>query len=479
MRRDILSAYAASGARVLSWVIVSAIVYRNSKEQFALLALVRGTLGILNYASLGLLPAMIRALAQFPASDPPSEQARQPGPPGGAPHAAPTIVTLDYATPGARPQRIRDPGIRLVYESGKTLAFIGTAVGVVAAVACAVGAADLYRIPGGLLDYTQYLIAFLGMGIALRWFSDPESAVLQAQGHIALDNALSTFAEAIWVLATAFLILRWGGGLPAVGLAYFASSLLLVVARGYAAHAVAHVSAWRHAQWRHLKPLLSTGLLITLAQLADYLYAPTDYILINHLLSTQDLANYAPALLIDGGLMLLVTGIATVLLPKAALAHAAGNRQTVRAYYLRGTLATAAMLLAAGLIAWLASPVLFNLWLGEPMPGTQAILPLVLVHTVLGGSSAVGRSILLGIGKAKPFTVAVLIAGVTNVVCSYVFVRYFHWGLRGIVLGTIVAVVARCGLWMPWYILRQLRSAPPFSGGPEGREFVIDVDATM
>jgi Na+-driven multidrug efflux pump len=92
------------------------------------------------------------------------------------------------------------------------------------------------------------------------------------------------------------------------------------------------------------------------------------------------------------------------------------------------------------------------------MPATQAILPLVLVHTVVGGSSGVGRSILLGMGKVRAFTIAVLLGGVSNVVLSFVFVRYLHLGLDGIVLGTIVAVVARCALWMPWYVVRTMRS---------------------
>ena len=68
-----------------------------------------------------------------------------------------------------------------------------------------------------------------------------------------------------------------------------------------------------------------------------------------------------------------------------------------------------------------------------------------------------GRAILIGIGKTKPFTISVLIAGVTNVIASVVFVQYFHLGLNGIILGTIVAVVIRCGIWMPWYVLRELR----------------------
>jgi Na+-driven multidrug efflux pump len=91
------------------------------------------------------------------------------------------------------------------------------------------------------------------------------------------------------------------------------------------------------------------------------------------------------------------------------------------------------------------------------MTATQAILPLVLIGTTLGGASAVGRSVLIAVGKAKPFALSVLIAGVINAVCSYLFVRHFHLGLKGILLGTVVAVVLRCAFWMPWYVLRTLR----------------------
>ena len=43
------------------------------------------------------------------------------------------------------------------------------------------------------------------------------------------------------------------------------------------------------------------------AQLADYLYAPTDYILINRLLGWREVAIYTPAMQIDAGLLLLVS----------------------------------------------------------------------------------------------------------------------------------------------------------------------------
>jgi len=114
-------------------------------------------------------------------------------------------------------------------------------------------------------------------------------------------------------------------------------------------------------------------------------------------------------------------------------------------------------------MVWGISTPLFRIWLGESMTATRAILPLVLIHTVIGGSSAVGRSILLGMGKVKPFTISVLIAGVSNVILSYIFVRYLHLGLKGIVLGTILAVVGRCAIWMPWYVSRCLKQPADFS----------------
>jgi O-antigen/teichoic acid export membrane protein len=214
---------------------------------------------------------------------------------------------------------------------------------------------------------------------------------------------------------------------------------------------------WRYFDWRAAWSLLSFGALVVLAQAADFLYAPTDYILINRLLDPEDVAAYAPAVQIDGGLLLLVTGLAAVLFPHAAVAHAGGDRAAVLAYYVRGTRASVGLLTVAALAVWAVSPWLFRIWLGQPMLATQAILPLVLVHTVIGGSAAVGRSVLLGMGKVGPFTAAVLVSGVANVGLSYCFVNFGGMGLNGIVLGTIIAAVGRAGVWMPWYTLRAIR----------------------
>src|SRR5437763_712859 len=69
--RDIASAYAVTFARVASWVIVSAIVFRRlGADALGVLTLIRATVGILNYTSLGLGPAMVKLLADADTTEP-------------------------------------------------------------------------------------------------------------------------------------------------------------------------------------------------------------------------------------------------------------------------------------------------------------------------------------------------------------------------------------------------------------------------
>jgi O-antigen/teichoic acid export membrane protein len=306
----------------------------------------------------------------------------------------------------------------------------------------------------------------MGAGTVFRLMSDAAGAVIQTNGSIARDNTLVVVSEAAWVVL-AILVRR--PPLGSIALGFAASGLLLFVLRWTFAGLLTAGggSVFRYADSAVVKRLLAFGSLVALAQLADFLYAPTDYVLINRFVAPAAVATYSPAVQIDAGLLLVVGAIAAVLLPKAAIAHAAGETHRLIRYYVRGTLAGAGILLAASIVVYFLSPWLFKAWLGNAMLETRAILPLVLAHTVLGGSSGVGRSILLAMGKAKPFAVAMLVAGVANVICSYVFVAHMGLGLRGVIYGTIAVAVGRCVIWQPWYVLRTLRREARSSGRHE------------
>jgi O-antigen/teichoic acid export membrane protein len=312
-------------------------------------------------------------------------------------------------------------------------------------------------------EASDFIFAF-GLGVLIDLLSDAASAVLQTSNRITLDNIFVIVGEAIWAGMTAFFVYfhtsRNDFSIARdVGLPYCLGTSALLFLRWFAARRSlpsTDISRFKHLNPTILKRLLTFGSLVTAAQLADYLYAPTDFLLISLLLHPIEAATYAPAVQIDAGLLLLVSGLAAVVLPRAAMAHASQDHAALKRYYYLGTLFSIGVLVVAAFGVWAIAPQLFHIWFGNKLPATRAILPLVLIHTVIGGSSSVGRSILLGMGKVGPFTTAVLIAGVSNVLLSWYFVAICGMGLTGIILGTIIAVVGRCVVWMPWYVMKVL-----------------------
>ncbi|HZL36482.1 MAG TPA: lipopolysaccharide biosynthesis protein [Tepidisphaeraceae bacterium] len=467
MRRDVSAAYVAALSRIGAWAAVSAIVYRLAgPAQFGTLALIRGTIGLLNYTAAGLTPALIRLLAEAahtrrPRSNTPADIRKQSD---DTSSLAPDIAlpkTVEYASLADPPSE------QILYSNGIAVARASVAVGLVLAVLYAVLFNHLHAVPSAIRWQAPWAVLLIGLGTLLRLYSDAPGAVLQTRGRIALDSYLLAGTDAFWAVATIALF-RWPGVLTA-SLTYACAAALLVMMRSLA---VARLddSPWPPrlalAQRAIVRRLLSFGFLVLLSQLAEYFYSPTDYILINHFFGPAAVAGYAPAMQIDSGLLMLVTGLSAVLLPRAALAHTRGARELLGQYYLRGTAACTALLLLAAIAVWALSPWLFRLWFGPRPPDTRPILLLVLASTVIGGSSAVGRSVLLGMGKFKPYAIAAIVAGVVNVIASYCFVKYAGLGLRGIIYGTLLVVVGRCGVWMPWYVMYALRREESALGFP-------------
>ena len=482
---DLISGYALTAARIAAWAGVSALVFRGPHpSQFALLVLLRGTITLVGYTSLGLGPAMVRMLAAT------RRDTSQDGPRGSRPPARPTVpaisvqgisagpasaggggtaveppptpsdvIALDYQTPRAPVDRLEPTPEQQVFASGALLGWLLATAAVAATVLYADAVAWVHVLSSDHLLVAPGLVIAFGVGTALRIASEPSSAALQARGRLAVDNYLSAAAEIVWLALVAADATAGGATARDAGAFYLIASFVLMLGRLLTAAEVIPdtrkpVTA---ARPRLMWAILTFGAGVLVAQLADFLYAPAAYVVINRLLSPADLVAYAPAVQIDGALLLLVGGLAAALFPRAAAAHAAGDLATVRRYYLLGTAASAAVLAAAAGVTVLLSEWLLVAWLGEDLAATRAILPLVLVHTVVGGSAAVGRSVLLGMGRVRALTASALVAGVLNVLLGIALAAGLGWGLRGIVLATMIVVVARAGIWMPWYVLRTLR----------------------
>ncbi|HZK81057.1 MAG TPA: hypothetical protein VFC46_08325 [Humisphaera sp.] len=251
MRRDVTSAYVAAGGRVGAWAIVSAIVYRLAgPDHFGTLALIRGAVGILNYTSVGLAPALIRSFAQIgrraarnveenmtvpPAPSPAEGREIPANPPARAPAALkisslntdPARMTHVYSNEREAPSAERS-----IYSTGIAVAAVSATAGLALASIYALAFDRLHVVPAALLQQAPWAVVLIGIGTLLRLFSDVSGALLQTRGRIALDNYLLAASDASWAVMT-ILLFRWPGLLTA-SFTFAAAGISLVIARGIA-----------------------------------------------------------------------------------------------------------------------------------------------------------------------------------------------------------------------------------------------------
>ena len=467
VRHQLLAAYCASGAKVLAWAVAAAVVYRHlGAGPFALLMLLRGTLGLFNHAAFGLGPAVLHysALARRGVN-----VAVVAEPVGGAarPAATPGRDVLDYA---ARPvTAVVEPGstpFSVLLHAFRLTLLLGLVAGVLLRLYMQVFD-RVHDVPSSFGRDDVLVVAMIGGGVLLRAAGDVAGGASQAGGRLVADLLAAAAADLLWAgICLWFVATAAINDLTSVALPYLLTGVVAAFVRWAIAAGSVVVQAPEEPPgvvtkdvfgWPFTFRLLAYGGLVTLGGVADFLYAPIDYVILNKLVDPLAVAVYAPAVQVDAALILLVTAVASVVLPRSAIRHANKDAAGVWREYVRAAVASAGVTLVGGVAVYLLSPWLFALWLGDSLPATRAILPLVLAHTVIGATAGVGRATLLATGKAGAYAVSVLVGGLLNVGLSLWFV-HLGFGLRGVIWGTLVSVLLRCVLWLPWYVRRSLRA---------------------
>ncbi|MBC7782620.1 MAG: hypothetical protein H7144_02180 [Burkholderiales bacterium] len=439
----LLTSYASSIARVLSWAIAAAVVYRyQGADELAVLMLLRGMVGLLSYMTAGLTPSLVHALSR--------------------PSAVITLNDsdgpLDYepVTP-----RQTQPTHDTIFNTALIVVICASGVAAAAAFFYASHLDWFHQIaasqPFSATAQDAYRITLgLAMAVILRSLSEVPAAKLQATGGQTFDNVCQIAAELLF-MGRVLVFARHSGADVAVSDAFAMSSIGLVLMRFSALGLYAKFAGFR-IDLRVVPYLLAMGAWVTLSQIADWFYAPFNQVLIDRYLDTSMIARYVPAIQIDGAMLLLVSGIAVALLPRAASMFHDANWAALRRDYIYGTAVSLLLLAAGAVVVCLIDGWLFQKWFGNPLVGTQEILPWVMVHTVIGGSASIGRSVLFGMGRMKPYAITAIVGGVSNAVLASIVVTTTDWGLKGIIWVTIFTVFCRCALWLPWYTLRAIRA---------------------
>ncbi len=451
---QISSSYAVQALRVINWAIAASLIYRwEGATAFAAFSFARAIVSAINYTSFGVAPALVTLLPQMKVEAVEASES--------------TDGVLNYSQ---KPSLVSPPPAIVMWRTGMWLAWgIPFAIFFIAAGIAAAIHPDKSWLNDKFWGWVKIYVWAFGIGTFLKMFGDVCGARLQVEGKIALDNLLQLISDIVWLPGTflfLFVVSRSNTGIShlsgdfsqALNAALVVTIGLSTFIRYWFAQRADGKYIRETFNFRYAKLILAIGFGMLIGQLADFLYAPANQILIKTFLTVDQIGVYAPTLHVDGALLLLVGGLAMLLFPKAAIAYQNRDFALLRRYYVLGTLTSVLILAFAAIVVCLCDDWIFKLWFGDPLPATQVILPLVLIHTVIGGSASIGRSILFGMGRIKMYAIIALIGGVANVGLAVLFLTQTSWGLKGIIYATIITVSARCAIWLPIYTLWTIRT---------------------
>jgi len=165
-------------------------------------------------------------------------------------------------------------------------------------------------------------------------------------------------------------------------------------------------------------------------------YQQTDRLVLGIFLGATAVALYEAAGKFQGLVSQLVTLSVSAVMPMASHLDAAGRQDTLRELFLRGAKYSLMLLNPVVIVLIVIARPLLLVWLGPAFAAYAIAAQLLISHQLLTSGTAVGDSMILGLGqlnKRVPYAVAV---AALNLAISITLVRTL--GILGVVLGTTI-----------------------------------------
>jgi O-antigen/teichoic acid export membrane protein len=165
-------------------------------------------------------------------------------------------------------------------------------------------------------------------------------------------------------------------------------------------------------------------------------YQATDRLVLGIFVGATAVALYEAAGKFQGLVSQLATFTVSAVMPMASHLGAQGRDETLRQLFLRGTKYSLMLLNPVVVVLMIVARPLLLTWLGPAFAAQAIAAQLLISHQVLTSGTAVGDSMIVGLGqlaKRVPYAVG---AALLNLTISVVLVQRI--GILGVVLGTMI-----------------------------------------
>jgi O-antigen/teichoic acid export membrane protein len=315
---------------------------------------------------------------------------------------------------------------------------------------------NILTVPQGFENTAVLLMGLTVLTSAVQLpFSTLSSALVATESYWLsnLINAVSDILRVVLIVLFFEFLSTW---VVWVAVATMIASFATTAGQWYAVRRILPAMRVRLSQFdvRLALRVMSFSLAVFLGTLSGVLYWDTDRIVINKLLTAEQLTIYAVVTSIAEYLYQLLNLPTMVLFPVIVKAEATKNIALVREMVFRGTRLCVLIALPCWLLfAALAEPF-FRWYLKSQYQDVTSFVPLVAAIYLLSCSTSVIRLVPIPMGRPMFVSIVEIVVAVLNVILTVICVGWLHWGLAGCAFGTLVAIVLKNGMIVPWYVVR-------------------------
>jgi O-antigen/teichoic acid export membrane protein len=298
------------------------------------------------------------------------------------------------------------------------------------------------------LSWTIFVLAVAASVSGEIWM-----AALYGMGSVVTERLLRTAGYVIWI-ALSIVILRSGGGLKGLSLAWFYAFGIRLAARAMFFNSQPQFRPTQsRIDWELGKALSGKSLKYAGTLIGGTLILYTDNIVIASVLGPARVPNYYAVARLVSACLAVAMLISTASSPFISAAYAAGRMDEVRRITMRNVQVSLALMGAGGsFLAFFGRPLILS-WIGEGNFVGFGVLIVMLCAMTLEAHHVTLATATMACGEI-PFFAPALIAGFLNLAFSFPLAHRF--GLVGVALGTLLAQITTNNWFIPFYSLRHL-----------------------
>lgn len=348
-----------------------------------------------------------------------------------------------------RRSRIRD----LIATGSKTLKYLALVLAIVCGVAGYFYLGTIVNFHTSLGHQTMLSWVVFVLAIAASVSGEIWLSALYGAGYVVTERLLRSAGYVFWVILSV-VVLRSGGGLIGLSLAWFYAFAIRLVARQLLLRSRRELRQRGSFNAELARSLAGKSLKYAGTAIGGTLILYTDNIVIASVLGTSYVPNYYAVARLVSACLAVALLISTASSPFISAAFADGKMEEVRRITMRNV-RVALVLMAAG-ASFLAffGKQLIQIWIGKDNFVGFGVLLVMLCAMTLEAHHVSLATATMACDKI-PFFVPALLAGAVNVCLSFPLAH--RYGLIGVALGTLLAQILTNNWFVPMYSLRHLR----------------------